>query len=191
MKDWQGQIERDKTFATQQLLDHGEVRPMLILHTPHDGIKVMLLSFPDDRTKQLMHAAVRMMAIAYAADGAVMITEAWMAIGMKEDEKHPDMPSVMPRDREDKKEVVLIASAYRDEAGEQHQRVATLEILRDAAGKPTGVADISMHHGEMRSRWLDVLPPPGVPPALREAARTAIEELGVLSQIGLPVGGRA
>jgi hypothetical protein len=113
------------------------------------------------------------------------MSEAWIASARPEDRADPMHPAVLPRDREDRREILVVSYAWRDDDG-KHVMVSTPEIERRANGKVSGLASAPVltedADNRIESRLRSVIPDGPVHPEAQAAARRAVDELFIMRQ---------
>jgi hypothetical protein len=188
--DWLKQTRFDYHFAKTALLSQGSVAPMYIVHS-RNGIIPILATYNDGAQKNAVHNVVRMFCIAEDADAVGYIGEAWSAKAMPEDAAHPDRPTVMPKDREDRMEVVVCQIIYRGLDGPMGTFMQG-EIDRDTSGKAVGlINEMSAQSHQIGGSFADLLPPRRPTPAEQQAARTLLkmfQQHGGMQQFDDPAG---
>jgi hypothetical protein len=179
--DWEKQLRFDMAYAEKVLLDHGELSAMFVVHT-EDARHVLLTPWKDDHEKAMCRQAARLWCIAHDAIALTFITEAWIlsltrAHGETDAEFEARKDAVMPRDAEDRIEVVMVVIAYRDAAGERQTLFESREIERRANGKPGGLKAFASNksYEGLTGRMVDVLPEQA-PSAVEQAAARALLE---------------
>jgi hypothetical protein len=145
MNAWQKKIEFDMEFAEKTLVECGEVRPMAVLTDKDDALHIVALDLSTDEMKQKSFRYLRLLAVAHEAKSLSMLGEMWMrALQPYPGESHEAFTkralSLRARDAEDRTEVVMVQSYYRDDAGDLQEVSQTREIIRGDDGKPTGLA---------------------------------------------------
>ena len=141
--DWVKQLRFDMQFAERTLVKQGSVNAMYVVHTK-DAVHAIPTPWRDDAEKAAYLDMVRVYAIAHEAIAVVHIGEAWIrhlvqAHNESEAEFDARAHAVLPRNAEDRREVVSIHIAYYDDAGERKVISDTKEIDRRADGKPLGL----------------------------------------------------
>ncbi len=176
-------------FGVQQLIANGEVHPMFTLYTPSNERLVLPAAWQNARDKANVQAKVRIVAIAHDVHAISLITEAWTrslsrANGETEAEFHTRTHAVRPSEAEDRTEVLMVTLTYRDDANETRSMQRSAEILRDAAGKPTGVkpVDDDLDDMTMTGSMLEILPNERPSSSQRAAAREVMRLLGIATE---------
>jgi hypothetical protein len=146
--DWASQLRFYVTYAEKMLIDSGGVPLHFFLHhglqpEETDGV----VHDPCITTDTMARAAapfyqmIGLAATATNAEAVVSVSVVRMAV--TQDAEHPLRPSVMPRDREDRQEIMAVSLVYRDAAtGENRTLHERREIVRRANGKPYGTIAI-------------------------------------------------
>jgi hypothetical protein len=162
--DWQKQLRFDMQYAEKMLIDHGELSAMFVVHTK-DASHVLLTPWRDDHEKAMCRHLARLWCIAHDAQALTFITEAWIrSLDQRPGETRAEFDAradaVQPRDAEDRREVVMVVIAYRDDAGERQIVFESREIQRRANGKPSGLVPLSKSNtiDKLTGRMVDVLP---------------------------------
>ncbi len=120
---WLKQMEFDKGFAEQMLLDSSQVRPMFVLHG-ENRVEAVLAALLLPETKAHLYRFLKMLIVARDLVGFSAISEAWM----RRVDNYPGETAAAQRARveagprpseaEDRIEVVSITLIYRDDGGE-------------------------------------------------------------------------
>lgn len=144
MDRWQGLIELDMNFALSRLKEFGGLAPMASIYDRNNGVHVVALDVGEDARVQLSMRLVRLMATALDAEAVSTVGEMWARFmapyhGEFTAEYEARVTAVRPRDAEDRREVVMSAVYYRDERGQACEVSQSRDIIRDAAGKVTGL----------------------------------------------------
>jgi hypothetical protein len=131
-------------FAEARLIEQGEVLPMAVIETGDGQRHVIAMDLHDDAAKERSFKFTRLLCVAHEAVSLTIIGEMWMRMmapydGESEADYMERVEAVRPRDAEDRKEVVMV-QLYVREDGSVREFSDTREILRDATGKPTGLA---------------------------------------------------
>ena len=177
--DWAKQQRLDVEFAKGILLAHGELAPMFVVHTP-DKIEVLLAPPWRDRDEKFpFYNLLKLRAAADGAIGMTFITEAWMrdvplVAGETEAEHRVRAQAVPPSEAEDRMEVVMVMTTYRDADGKQ-DLTATLDIVRNAAGKVIAAPERKSLPGTFQGPVRDILLDEPVPEHLRPQVREMYE----------------
>jgi len=144
MDQWQKILELDMEFALERLKARGELQPQAAIHDHNGGISMVALSVgTDEKTKTSMRL-VRLMAVALDAEAVTTLGEMWARFmqpyhGESREEYEARVVAVRPRDAEDRREVVMSCVHFRDENGRLREISQSRDIIRDAAGKVTGL----------------------------------------------------
>lgn len=138
--DWKAQNESDTAFAKSTLLQLGSLQPMFIIHC-NDKMNVIAAGWETQEQKRVQQALITTFAIAEGAIGISFIAEAWSrTVGRRHNETEAEhrarCEAVMPSQAEDRQEIVMVSTSYRDH-DERRTYATVLEIIRDAAGKVT------------------------------------------------------
>jgi hypothetical protein len=152
LSDWVKQVRFDMTFAEKTLMKDGDVGRMFVVHTKGEAKHVIAAPWRNDDEKAALIDMVRTYCIAYDAAALSFISEAWVrylkqAPGETDDEFEARQNAVRVRDAEDRREVVMVMTMYRDGAGERHIVSDTREIQRRRDGKPSGLAPYRLNRG--------------------------------------------
>jgi hypothetical protein len=181
--DWDQQMRFDMEYAKRTILERGQMAPMFVMHTK-TGLQVYLTPFADERAKVAVFRLIGLTVLAENAEGLTFMGEFWMR-------KLPAVPGETPaearerskqgptpRDAEDRIEVVLIQTTYRDQAtGERHVINEMREILRGADGKVSGLAATGTGgHDRMEGRIVEIFPEDAPSEAIRHAAAIILAE---------------
>jgi len=182
--DWKRQMRFDIEYAKRTLLERGQVAAMFVVHT-RAGAQVYLTPLYSEATKRATYQLLHLTCIALNAEGLTFMSEAWLR-------KLPVMPGEtqmearqrasegpMPRDAEDRIEVVMVQTAYRDaETGERKILADMREITRGTDGKPTGLKEAFEAADAIEGRVVNIFPEEPPSAAERAAAISALELLG-------------
>ncbi len=187
--DWPAQHRYDYEFARSMILDQGEVAPMFVIHGA-DRTVVMLARWRTDDDKDRFVMAVRAVAVAEDAQCISFISEAWVrdvapTPGETRDEAMRRAHQVPPSQAEDRKEIALVITEYRDRAGEICRRGTAGEIVRRYGdGKPSAVSKLDWKADAMEGRFVGLVPPLRPTAEQRESMRAVIEHMGGFVEIG-------
>jgi len=182
-KDWADQIRFDYAFARRTLLERGSVQPMFIIHGA-DEMVLFPAAFGDVGDKNLCANIARALAIAHDAACVSFISEAWgrsvaRAPRETEAEWRDRFSAIAPSKAEDRQEIIVVFTNWRDRDGELHAAARTGEIVRNAAGKPVALSELSNGEGSPEGRFVNLLPPERPTAEEREIARAVLSEIGV------------
>jgi hypothetical protein len=149
--DWAKQVRFDMAFAEKRLVQHGGVGRMFVVHCK-DTLYAMPAPWESADEKADMIKMVRAYCIAHDAQALSFISEAWIrhlhqAPGETEEEFQARIDAVRPRDAEDRREVVMVMTMFRDEGGQRQILSDTREIQRRANGKPEGLTPYRLNRG--------------------------------------------
>ena len=144
MDKWQRLIETDMNFALEALKERGELAPMATIHDRNNGVSLVALSVGSDEKTQLSMRLVRLMAVALDAEAVTTLGEMWARFmaphhGESREEYETRVAAVRPRDAEDRREVVMSCVYFRNDAGRACEISQSRDIIRDAAGRVTGL----------------------------------------------------
>jgi hypothetical protein len=134
--DWVKQTRFDYYAAKKMLFEFGKVTTTFVVHG-QDRITPIAAVYKDERQQTFLHNIIRLVCIAEAASAVAVFGEGWFARSLP-DEPIPERPRVKPKDREDRREMIMAQVVFRSFDG----LMATLmmgEIVRNADGKPTQV----------------------------------------------------
>jgi len=195
---WEKQARMDFEHAKRVLLNDGAVMGMFVIHGAKESHVVGVPGF-DDRVRAHLPQLLMLMCVMHDAQGISHIAEAWMAErprlhGETEAEHFARANATVASEAEDRIEVVVTTTTWRDEAGEAHTIGHCGEIVRNPRGKPVSVQERDAEGTEYGGRWIDLLPSRRPTEAERAMAREvfalAMRETGLGLQ---PVnsGGRA
>jgi hypothetical protein len=185
-----GQLTHDLAFAEERLRSVGELRMMLSFRPGHEPetMYLMPIGWSGNDERELQIRLCRTLGIGLNARMVTLFTEAWMRDVTKRpgesDAEHEERAyGIKPSEAMDRVEVVVVSTAWRDNAGKTRLSGNVRKIVRDASGAFERLAPL--HGGpadaeEMASGWLDkVLPPVDIGPADRQKAMDFIERLGI------------
>jgi len=145
--------EHDLDWVRKALIEKGEVRQMIVIHTPAIGI---VISIHASMTKDATCAFARDVCVAYDADAVTTMGEAWM---LRAKGAEPVDTSVLPSQSPDRIEVLAVSMSIRDDTGAISHRASYRPIERGADGKPTGLgAEIGYTGVEYVGRFAEILP---------------------------------
>jgi hypothetical protein len=183
--DWIKQLRFDMAFAEKTLLQRGELGTMFVVHTK-DAKHVVAGGWEDDDEKAAKLEMLRTYCIACDAEALTYISEAWTRhLSQMPSETKAEfqarVDAVLPRNAEDRREMVMVMIMYRDDAGQRQVVSDSREIQRRANGKPSGLTPHRLNEG-----W-DVLGGPIVdafpewPPSFHEriAAQAILKAAGM------------
>lgn len=171
------QIRLDFEFAKRCLISDGTVMPVFVVHTKGMVIPIGFNGTYDDEGRRNHRRYARLLSIAHNAFAIAYIGEAWVAISLP-DEPVPEFPRVRPRDREDRREVILSQLMWRDkETGERWSNLAQAEIVRNEKGDPTRVKDEEFTDptNMIMGNFSEILPEDEPTPAEQEQAKIMLD----------------
>jgi len=178
--DWPGQARRDYAFAKACVLERGQCAPFFAVHGAKRSVIVPAF-WRNDTDKDDTARVVRLICVAEDADGLSFITEAWIrrmvrAHNESEAEFQARSNAIAPSKAEDRIEVVMANLTYRED-DERKWIVLCGEIIRDNAGKPIRIADLTLDDetGNPGGRMFDILPEERPDPEARALARALID----------------
>lgn len=165
---WAEQLKYDMEFARFILLKQGHVAPMFVIHAK-GGAHVVGVQLGDREDKHRVYGILSIMCAALGATALTFIAEAWIRHSIE--------------DTEDKQEVVIVQTSYRDDAG-KHSVFEAREIVRGADGEP---CDLIAHSGSdddtrLEGAVYDILLEEAPTEAQQEIAQNAME---MLQNLGL------
>jgi hypothetical protein len=176
----------DYEFCKRALMEYGEMRPLFVIHGPeHTALYPAMWQSPEDKDRAAM--LVRCIGVIYNAQCISFLVEAWsrrvrQLPGETADQLNERAQAVAPSEAEDRIEIVMVSTDYRDDAGELQALMTSGEIQRGADGKPSSVTqfDIDSEEGPIRyeGRFAKLLPPTPPTDAQREFAREVLTLLG-------------
>jgi hypothetical protein len=187
---WADQHRLNYEFAKQAILERGEAVSMFVIHGV-DKILILPALWENEADKQKMALNVRLVVVAEDASCVAFLTEAWIRVvsqahGETEAELYRRAKAVTPEKAEDRIEVVIVTTDFRDPSGELQSLSTMGEIVRRDDGKPSAVTERPIPGTlAIEGRFFDLVPP--IRPTLeqREAARRVLECFGI-SYRGLP-----
>lgn len=147
-KQWRIWLDNDLTFATERLTETGSCPTMFVIHRKDGSLLIVGTPFTSPEQKHDVRNFLRLACIAYDAVAVTFISEAWVRMlnqrsGEGDAAFRTRADAIAPSQAEDRREVVSVMLTYRDE-GECCQTVGAMrEIVRDAAGKPSGVVALA------------------------------------------------
>jgi hypothetical protein len=179
------QLHFDFEYAKRCIIQDNAVMPLFVAHTDDMAIPISFAGSVDygDETKRKHQSMARLICIAYAANALAYIGEAWIAPAMP-DEPEPQYPRVLPRDREDKREVILAHMSWRDpNTEERFSCLAQGEIVRNEKGRCIRVdnEEYSKQTTLVAGNFSEILPEEKPTEEERKAAR---QMLGLLEKHG-------
>jgi hypothetical protein len=141
LPDWIKQVQWDLELAKRILLDHGGMHPMFMIHFA--GKITVVTSNVSHEHREQLYAYLTTLCVAKNAVALSFVAEAWVRTvpdipGETKEENIERALAVMPRDAEDRIEVLLSQITYRDEGGDNHSIMRSAEIERGADGKVSG-----------------------------------------------------
>lgn len=137
------QMRFDFEYAKQMIVQDNGLMPMFVVHSKQGTIPIGFGGKAEyEGEAKVGHRRIAvLMGIAFNAVAIAYVGEAWIATSLP-DEPEPEYPRVRPKDREDRKEVIITQMMWRDqETGERKAALAQAEIVRNAKGVCTGVKD--------------------------------------------------
>jgi hypothetical protein len=174
--DWTKQLRFDMAYAEKTLLKDGEVGSMFVVHAK-ERMHLIAAPWRDEGEKAAILDLVRAYCIAEDAAALTYLSEAWtrhmqQAPNETEAEFRARIDAVRPRDAEDRREMVLVMTMFRDDAGERQVVSDSREIERRANGKPSGLKPHRVNKGwdVLAGAIVDAFPQWPPSPAEREAA---------------------
>ena len=171
------QLRLDFEFAKRCLTKDGSVSPTFVVHTKDIIIPIGYKGVYDDEARRNHRKYARLISIAHNAFAVAYIGEAWVAISLP-DEPEPEFPRVRPRDREDRREVILSQLMWRDEStDERWSTLAQAEIVRNEKGNPTRVKDEEFTDptNMILGNFAEILPEEEPTPAEQETAKIMLD----------------
>jgi hypothetical protein len=175
------QVHLDFEFAKRCIIHDNAVLPLFIAHTDDMAIPIGFMGSADygDEAKRRHQGMARLVCIAYDARALAYIGEAWIATSLP-DEPEPQYPRVLPRDREDRREVILAHMSWRDpDTEEQFSCLAQGEIVRNEKGRCIRVdnEEYSKQTTLVAGNFSEILPKEKPTEIEREVARKALTML--------------
>jgi hypothetical protein len=179
--DPQKQVRRDYEYAKRCILEDNGVMPLFVVHGRDIVIPIGFGGGKEysGKTKEGHRTMAQLVAVAHNAIAVAYIGEAWIASALP-DEPEPEFPRVAPRDREDKREVIIAQLMWRDDdTGERLSCLAQGEIVRNAKAKCIRVdnEEFSEPTTELIGNFAEVLPPREPTPEQQEYAKHLLDEL--------------
>jgi hypothetical protein len=149
--DWTRQLRFDMAFAEKTLLKDGYLGRIFVVHTKDQKL-VIPGQWDSDRERGAMLEVIKAHCLALNAEALSFISEAWarhlqQAHGETNAEFRTRVDAVRPRDAEDRVEVVIVLTMFRDDAGQRQVISDTREIERRANGKPSGLKAFRLNEG--------------------------------------------
>jgi len=186
--DWAKQVQWDMEYAKRQILADGSLDPIFIIHSADKSLAVA--SRVDPESKRDFYTLMRALCIANDATALSCIAEAWLREVPQvpgEEQSMARATDLLPSEAEDRKEVLISQTTYRDDAG-RHSAVRSAEIERDWNGKITGFKDFPHQNvgiDEDEGLVFNILPERLAPPEGRELARKTLPMLAAALGLGL------
>lgn len=183
--DWSKQLEFDMRFAEKTLRENGSVETMFSVYSK-EKVSVFPAPWRSPLEKDLYHSIAWAMCVAHDADAVSLMTEAWV----RSEKRRPDESKAAmlararsgpsPAQSEDRREVVMLWLAYRDEIGEIQHRALAREIERRASGTVVGLKPVDFGEAipEPGFRLSSILPEERPTPEWRAKAEALLERLG-------------
>jgi hypothetical protein len=159
---WEQQARMDYEHAKRVLLTEGAVMGLFVIHGAEASHVVGVPGF-DDQVREHLPKLLMLMCIQHDAQAISHIAEAWMRVlprqhGETEAEHFARANATRAAEAEDRIEVVITTTTWRDEAGEAHTIGHCGEIVRNPRGKPQSVRERDEAGTEYGGRWIDLLP---------------------------------
>lgn len=191
------QLASDLDFVDERMRTHGGVRMLLVYRSAHepDVLKLLPAGWDGIDERDALIRIYRTLGIGLNARMVTMMSEAWLRSiarrhGESEAQQTKRAQAIMPSQAEDRIEVVIVSTAWRDDAGKTHLIASVREIVRDEAGDYVRL--VPVHGGPpdgeaMTEGWLrDVIPPVDVSPHDRETAMSLLDRMGVKVEFQSP-----
>jgi hypothetical protein len=160
----------DLCHAEATLRRDGFVSPLFAVLGADGSERVIPASFASPEDKSRAYDLVRLMAIACDAELVMCRAESWLVLGQLPD-------GIAPSQSDRRIEVVSVVMSAR--VGRRVvQRSSLREIMRDADGKPTGLAEVRLPKGklDMAGPMFELLPP-NRPDAQQQAMAAAVVQV--------------
>lgn len=143
----------DLNHAERTLLKDGFVSPLFVVQGADGSERIVPGSFASAEEKARAYDLVRLMAIAHDAELVMVRAESWLVLGQLPE-------GISPSQSDRRIEVVSLAMSARVGRRVVH-RSSLREIMRDADGKPTGLAEVRLPKGklDMAGPMFELLPP--------------------------------
>jgi hypothetical protein len=173
------QTRFDFEYAKRCILQDNTVMPLFIVHAPDIVVPIGFSGGGnyDGKGKEGHRIMTRLVCIAHNAYAVAYIGEAWIATSLP-GEPDPEFPRVPPRDREDKREVIIVNMMWRnDDTGERLSYMAQGEIVRNDKGKCIRVdkEEFSEPTTMLVGNFAEILPPRPTTEEERQAALQLLE----------------
>jgi hypothetical protein len=155
-------------LAERNIKRAGMLVPIFLLYSRDGTLMPMVVAWNSDEERDRALTLVRLACIAHDVNVLSWVHEAWSLRMMPGDE------FVQPRNSERRVEVACVTlAAFNDATGEMQHMSRAREILRDAAGKVTGLKPPQPRRERMETQsiLLDLLPPRRLAPAEIENAK--------------------
>lgn len=113
-----------------------ELPATFTLLKPEGGLDVLVCPWPDDKAKREMIFKVCVTALKEGALGYSFVSEMWFAQAKLEGPDAPPPIGLMPRDRPDRREAVIVLAGNGTE-----RKFSAWEIIRDTDGACTSLSE--------------------------------------------------
>jgi hypothetical protein len=171
-RDWAKQLASSAKTAEELIVERGEILQTFILHC-EDAERLVIAPFRNERERRVMLQGMSLMALVHNAEGLTIMAEAWMkSYQGTEEEIEQQYRKRKLRDEPNRKEIVIVALVHFE--GRRRKTLACMrEIVRNAAGKATGLGEEEAFNegGEMGGEMVDILP------KIRELAGEMLKKL--------------
>lgn len=138
---WERQLQFDMAFAARGIVSAGALSPLFILHNRDGSFTPFQVPLRDPEHKHRVYQFLSLVVVATDAAGFSMISESWLSSVRTEPGetatatlRRVERDGPRPSQVSDRKEGVVIAVVYRDEADERAVKTAVGEIVRGDDG---------------------------------------------------------
>jgi hypothetical protein len=173
--DLDKQFRFDCDFAEKQIMSHGSLNQMFIMHSK-TGSTALGIAWQNDAEKQQALELLHLYSVAHDVRAISTLSEAWMT-------KHDAPikgPVLRPSKSERRAEIVMITLSSLEENGEQKVRASIREILRNSDGKVVGlgIEDMGGITEKFSGVMVEILPTEPVSQAEQKAAKRQLKRMG-------------
>jgi hypothetical protein len=185
-RDWAKQLASSAKTAEELIVARGEILQTFILHC-EDAERLIIAPFRNEKERRVMLQGMSLMALHHNAEGLTIMAEAWMAsyTGPTDEDARAQFRHRPIRDEPNRKEVVIVSLVHFE--GRRRTSISCMrEIVRNAAGKVTGLGEEEVFGQgvEMGGEMVDILPPAWPsPPKIRELAGEMLKTLSPIMKM--------
>lgn len=173
------QMRFDFEYAKWCITHDGHVLPVFVVHEANGMLPIGWGPGPyNDDGRELHRKVTQLACVAHDAFAVAYIGEAWIAESLP-DEPEIEFPRVRPKDRKDRREIILAQMLWR-EGDSLLAAMTQAEIVRNAKGECTGLTgeETSEPTDIIMGNFAHLLSKDRPPREIQEAAEKALLELG-------------